>query len=117
VSCAIPDAAVARLVSDADPAVRAAARHDLLEDAADEDVLSSRLVRGLLTGLEDRDTLARPYGKWHGAHWRLVSLVELGIPAGYEPAVRATEAPTPWPMIRVRGERSPITSRCASNQT
>ena len=25
-------------------------------------------------------------------------------------------APTPWPMIRVRGERSPITSRCAPNQ-
>jgi hypothetical protein len=84
VSCAIPDAAVARLVADTDPAVRALARRDLLNDPADEGVLSSRLVRGLLAGLEDRDALAHPYGKWSGAHWRLVSLVELGLPAGFD---------------------------------
>ena len=30
-----------------------------------------------------------PYRKWTGAHWRLVSLVELGIPAGEPRALRA----------------------------
>jgi len=30
-----------------------------------------------------------PYRRWTGAHWRLVSLVELGIPAGEPCAVRA----------------------------
>jgi hypothetical protein len=29
-----------------------------------------------------------PYGKWTGAHWRLISLVELGVPYD-DPRVRA----------------------------
>ncbi|GAA5122298.1 hypothetical protein [Pseudonocardia adelaidensis] len=87
-----PAAVAARLAADADPAVGALARRELLDDPApDEDVLRSPLVRGLLAGLEDRATLERPYAKWTGAHWRLVSLVELGIPPGYGPAVRAAE--------------------------
>jgi hypothetical protein len=88
-----PDAVAARLAVDADPAVRALARRDLLGDPApDEDVLRSPLVRGLLAGLEDRAVLERPYAKWTGAHWRLVSLVELGVPAWHGPTVRAAEA-------------------------
>ncbi|WP_212612551.1 hypothetical protein [Pseudonocardia hierapolitana] len=87
-----PGAVAARLAIDADPAVRVLARRDLLgEPAPDGDVLLSPIVRGLLAGLEDTRVPARPYAKWTGAHWRLVSLVELGIPAGYEPAVRAAE--------------------------
>ena len=81
------------LATDADPAVRVLARRELLGDpAAHGDVLASPIVRGLLDGLEDRAVLGRPYGKWTGAHWRLVSLVELGLPAGYAPAVRAAGA-------------------------
>ncbi len=88
-----PDAVAARLAADADPAIRGLARRDLLGDPTpDEDVLRSPLVRGLLDGLEDPATLRRPYGKWAGTHWRLVSLVELGVPAGYVPAVRAAAA-------------------------
>lgn len=88
-----PDAVAAQLAADADPAVRALARRELLDDPVpDEDVLRSPLVRGLLAGLGDRPALERPYGKWAGAHWRLVSLVELGVPAGYGPAVRAADA-------------------------
>jgi hypothetical protein len=34
--------------------------------------------------------------KWIGAHWRLVSLVELGIPAGERQAVRAAETVLEW---------------------
>lgn len=88
-----PDAVAARLAAHGDPAVRVLARREFLGDRSPhEDVLLSPLVRGLLDGLEDRGVLARPYGKWTGAHWRLVSLVELGIPAGHETAVRAAEA-------------------------
>jgi hypothetical protein len=88
-----PHTLAGRLAVDADPAVRVLARCDLRgEPARDEDVLPSPIVRGLLTGLEDPAVPARPYRKWTGAHWRLVSLVELGIPAGYGPAVRAAEA-------------------------
>jgi hypothetical protein len=88
-----PGAVAAQLAAEADPAVRALARRELLDDPApDEDVLRSPLVRGLLAGLEERAALERPYAKWAGAHWRLVSLVELGLPAGYGPAVRAAEA-------------------------
>lgn len=88
-----PGDVAARLAADADPAVRVLARRELLGDPApDEDVLQSPLVRGLLGGLEDRAVLERPYSKWTGAHWRLVSLVELGVPAGYGPAVRAADA-------------------------
>src|ERR687891_736080 len=89
-----PDAVAARLAADADPAIRSLARRDLLGDPApDEDVLRSPLVRGLLAGLEDRAILERPYAKWTGAHWRLVSLVELGVPAGHGPA----------PLVGARG--------------
>jgi hypothetical protein len=88
-----PDPVAVRLAADDDPAIRALARRDLLDEPApDADALGSPLVRGLLAGLDDRDVLGRPYVKWTGAHWRLVSLVELGIPAGHGTAVRAAEA-------------------------
>jgi hypothetical protein len=87
-----PGDVAARLAADADPAVRLLAGRELLGDPSPRgDVLASPIVRGLLDGLEDRAVLGRPYGKWAGAHWRLVSLVELGVPAGYEPAVRAAD--------------------------
>jgi hypothetical protein len=88
-----PDPVAVRLAGGDDPAIRALARRDLLgEPVPDADALRSPLVRGLLAGLEDRAVLERPYAKWAGAHWRLVSLVELGVPAGYGPAVRAADA-------------------------
>ena len=80
--------AVERLAADPDPAIRAHARREFLGSVADDDVLSSPLVRGLLDG---RDPPARPYDKWCGAHWRLVSLVELGVPAGHGPAMRLAD--------------------------
>jgi hypothetical protein len=88
-----PDPVALRLAADGDPAIRALARRDLLgEPALVADALRSPLVRGLLAELEDRAVLGRPYAKWTGAHWRLVSLVELGIPPDHGPAVRAAGA-------------------------
>lgn len=56
-----------------------------------------RMIAGLLTGQEpDGSFGVHPYRKWTGAHWRLVSLVELGLPPGYRDAVRATEGVLAW---------------------
>ncbi|WP_421741638.1 hypothetical protein [Cellulomonas sp.] len=78
-----PDPAVTWLVEQADPAVARLARRDLLGEPVG-DPPASRVVQGLLTGLGD--SARAPYVKWTGAHWRLVSLVELGV-AEDEPAV------------------------------
>jgi hypothetical protein len=51
-------------------------------------VLSGPKVRALLDGA-CRDK--RAYRKWTGAHWRIVSLVELEVPAGEPRAVEAAE--------------------------
>jgi len=75
------------LLGSADPAVRFLARRDLLGEAADPaEVLESPRVQALLR-FEDVNF----YRKWRGDHWRLVSLVELGLPAGHERAVAACE--------------------------
>lgn len=76
--------AVQWLLESDEPAVRKMARRDLLG----EDVLSGRIVQTLLTGAcADR----RAYRKWTGAHWRIVSLVELEVPPGEPRAVEAAE--------------------------
>jgi hypothetical protein len=47
------------------------------------------IIEGLLKGQRaDGGFGAHPYSKWKGAHWRLVSLVELGVPRT-NPAARA----------------------------
>lgn len=90
---ATDDPAIGWLLDGGDPAVRALARRDLLgEHVSDAERLASPVVQGLLTGLRQEASLARPYGKWTGAHWRLVSLVELGIPPGHDAVLQAAEA-------------------------
>lgn len=55
------------------------------------------MVRALLSGqCRDGGFGGHPYRKWIGAHWRLVSLVELGIPAGEPRAVRAAGTVLAW---------------------
>jgi hypothetical protein len=91
--------AVSRLLSSAEPGVRLLARRDLLgEDVVDTDkVLEGALVRTLLSGqCRDGGFGVHPYRKWAGAHWRLVSLVELGIPASEQRALRAADTVLDW---------------------
>ena len=78
------DSTVALLLDEADLAVRAMTHRDPLGHPVPPDAaLKSPVVRALLT-----DPLpTHPYAKWSGAHWRLVSLVELGIPTGQPDAV------------------------------
>jgi hypothetical protein len=62
------------------------------EDIEDpEALLRGAKVQALLV-----DRGGSPYSKWTGAHWRLVSLVELGVPAGEPRAVAAAETVLGW---------------------
>jgi hypothetical protein len=49
----------------------------------------------LVTGLS-RNFGGHPYGKWRGAFWRLVALVELGVGAGHEGALAAADQSLAW---------------------
>src|SRR6266545_4337334 len=62
-----------------------------------DDVLSGPWVRALLAGQRDDGGFGgTPYSKWTGAHWRLVSLVELAVPAGEPRAVAAAGTVLDW---------------------
>ncbi|MEU3625186.1 hypothetical protein [Amycolatopsis coloradensis] len=90
-------AAVDWLLASAEPAVRALTRRDLLDEEPDEDVLSGPIVRKLFAGQRpDGGFGVAPYRKWTGAHWRLVSLAELGVPAGEPRALAALEPVLTW---------------------
>lgn len=87
------------LLESEEPAIRRLVRRDLLGQATSEDVriLDGPLVRVLLEGQQpDGGFGIHAYGKWRGAHWRLVSLVELGIPAGEPHAVAAAGTVLDW---------------------
>lgn len=86
------------LLDSSEPAIRRLVRRDLLGEAADdENVLSGRIVRGLLDGQQaDGGFGGHAYNKWVGAHWRLISLVELGIPAGEPRAIAAVDTVLAW---------------------
>jgi hypothetical protein len=66
-------------------------------EAARKQIPQGPKVRVLLSGQRgDGGFGVHPYHKWTGAHWRLVSLVELGIPSGFRPAVKATNLVLKW---------------------
>jgi hypothetical protein len=105
---ASPEAAVAYLT-----------RRDLLGEESEPDpqeILGGPIVRTLL----DADLDVHPYKKWQGAHWRLVSLVELGVPPGDERLLAAAEQVLAW--LTGDGHRRGIPKidglvrRCASQE-
>lgn len=97
------EAAVTWLLRSDEPAIRLMAARDLLgeQPAGDPaEVLAGPKVTALLSGQQaDGGFGVGYYSKWTGAHWRLVSLVELEIPACEPRAVAAAgtvlEALTP----------------------
>jgi hypothetical protein len=103
-------------------AIRFLTRRDLLGEQVDsEDVLADPIVRALLAGPQpDGGFGGHPYRKWTGAHWRLVSLVELGIPAGHPAAVAAAQRVLAWltgPTHRnAVGAVDGLVRRCASQE-
>lgn len=111
------------LVSE-EPAIRFLARRDLIgeEGAADaRRILEGPKVATLLAGQEPEGGFGmHPYRKWVGAHWRLVSLVELAVPEGEPRSVRAAQTVLDW--LTSDRHRSAIATidglvrRCASQE-
>ena len=103
------------LLTSDEPGIRFQAKRDLLGRKGGPDpaeILAGPMVRRLLAGQKpDGGFGGHPYHKWTGVHWRLVSLVELGVPAG-APAVMAaldrdldwiTRDGAPLPRMRIEG--------------
>jgi len=88
------DPAIAYLLKSHDPSIRYFALTDLLEKSSHSTVVKKTKaaipygprVKVLLTGYKSGFKF-HPYKKWSGAHWRLVSLVDLGLP-NKDPSVR-----------------------------
>ena len=98
-------AAVRWLLDSDDPSVRYMTLVDILDVSEDseealsigEQILDGPKVRALLDSQKlDGGFGVGPYTKWTGAHWRLVSLVELGIPTGELRAIAAAETVLDW---------------------
>ena len=116
--------AVDWLLASDEPGVVAQARRDLLDERAPVEaarVLDGPKVRALLAGQQaDGGFGTNVYAKWRGAHWRLVSLVELGVPAGEPRCLAAAETVLAW--LTGKGHRDRIavvdglTRRCASQE-
>src|SRR6186997_2848256 len=94
-------AAIDWLLKSDEPGVRLMTRRDLLgesvnaKDAAG--VLAGAKVRALMSGQSpDGGFGVKPYRKWSGAHWRLVSLVELGVPPGEPNLIAAAGTVLDW---------------------
>jgi len=88
-------AAVEWLLNSTEPAIRGMTRRDLLGEPRPDDldhVLDGPLVKALFAG-QQPDGRFHPdwYRKWVGAHWRLISMVELEVPPGERRAVKASE--------------------------
>jgi len=127
---AAPQEAVARdraaidwLLASEEPGIRMQARRDLLGHPADDDVarvLEGPRIRALLDGQRpDGGFGVHAYAKWTGAHWRLVSLVELGLPAVEPRARRAYATVLDWLFSRSHRKVPRIDGRyrrCASQE-
>ena len=117
-------ASVEWLLRSDEPAIRHLTRKDVLGEAIEPDpdeILAGPIVSALLAGQQpDGGFGGHPYKKWTGAHWRLVSLVELGVAAGEPRAVRAAETVLDW--LTGEGHRRGVklieglARRCASQE-
>jgi len=88
------------LLESDEPGIAMQARRDLLDESVDltaDDVVRGPLVSRLLTGQTPTGGFGvHPYQKWMGAHWRIVSLVELGVPPGEPRTMAALESVLSW---------------------
>jgi hypothetical protein len=94
------ESAVEWLLASEEPAVVYLTRRDVLAEEVAYDaeaILSGPWVRALLAGQQpDGGFGGHPYKKWDGAHWRLVSLVELAAPPGEPRLLAALETVLAW---------------------
>ena len=116
--------AVEWLLESDEPGVVFQAKRDLLDEEDPTEaahVLDGPKVRTLLAGQQaDGGFGVNVYGKWGGAHWRLVSRVVLGVPAGEPRCLAAVETVLAW--LTGAGHRSRIQTidglvrRCGSQE-
>jgi hypothetical protein len=94
------DRAIDWLLSSDEPSVRFLTRRDVLGERVEpdpEEILAGPKVTALLAGQQPNGGFTRhPYRKWTGAHWRLVSLVELSAPPGEPRLLAAVETVLSW---------------------
>ncbi len=112
------------LLASKEPGVVYQAKRDQLgeQDAPEaKHVVDGPWVRTLLAGqTSDGGFGVNVYAKWAGAHWRLVSLVELGVPAGEPRCLAAAETVLAW--LTGRSHRAAVKTidglarRCASQE-
>ncbi len=125
----VKDPAVSWLLDSGDPSVRYLTLREALEEPSDSreaqtargQIPNGPVVKTLLAGQRpDGGFGVHPYQKWTGAHWRLVSLVELGIPPRFRPAVKATGQVLKWLLGEAHLRNIPningLTRRCASQE-
>ncbi|MFQ5907896.1 MAG: hypothetical protein ACE5JE_03580 [Thermoplasmata archaeon] len=104
------------LLASEDPSIRYLTLTHVLDEAEDhprvrearEGILKGPRVRALFAGQEEDGGFGvHPYQKWKGAHWRLVSLVELGVPPGEPRALAATAQVLRWVAGESHRQRIP----------
>lgn len=123
------DPAVQWLLASPNPSVRFLTLRDVLDEPVDFPALAEArdriptgpVVEALLTGQQaDGGFGVHPYKKWTGAHWRLVSLVELELPAGDPRGLAGAEQVLGWLLGEGHQGRIQIvnglTRRCASQE-
>jgi hypothetical protein len=92
--------AIEWLLTSDEPGIVMQVRRDLLdEDSAtpDDKISDGPLASRLLGGQQaDGGFGVDPYQKWMGAHWRLVSLVDLGVSSGETRVMAALETVLGW---------------------
>jgi hypothetical protein len=88
------------LLASSEPGIVLQARRDLLGEKISwtaSDVIDGPIVSRLLVGQSDDGGFGvHPYQKWMGAHWRLVSLVELGVTADDARVKKGLESVLAW---------------------
>jgi hypothetical protein len=117
-------ASVDWLLGSDEPAIVYLTRRDVLGEDAPYDpeaILGGPLVSALLDGQQrDGGFGAHAYAKWGGAHWRLVSLVELAVPPEEPRALRAVEPVLDWLTGDGHRRRIPtingLVRRCGSQE-
>lgn len=112
-----------------DPSVRCYTLKDVMGEPEGSDrieeerkrISRSDRVKTLFSGQQaDGGFGGHPYKKWAGAHWRLISLVELGIAPGSRPALKATRPVLEWLFSDAHLQNVPkingLYRRCASQE-
>ncbi|HYY92389.1 MAG TPA: hypothetical protein VE955_10410, partial [Candidatus Dormibacteraeota bacterium] len=125
----VSDPGLEWLLQSSDPSVRFFALSELLECSLDSheveevrnQIPDGPRVKLLLSGQRsDGGFGVHPYQKWTGAHWRLVSLIELGVSESFRPAVKATDLVLKWLLGKAHLANVPringLYRRCASQE-